>query len=150
MYRFALALLAAAMLCGCVTTTATTANHNVLDTRQIDDSDPRMLVIYGNKEFNNKLFVIRKIMDDGNRLAKCSLTLQNVSDTTFVVEYQFQWMEESGMPVMQTAAWARATLPPNAVKTVISVAKTPEARKVEFTIRLPLTDLYKPQPEEKK
>ena len=148
-YFAILLLLSTTLLAACANKDDRTPNHNLIDTKQVDTSDSRLLVVYGNKEFNDKLFVIRKIMDNSGTLSKCSVTLQNTSQDTFVVEYQFKWMEASGMPIMQSPAWSRMTLPPNAVKPLINVGKVPEARIVEFTIRLPLTDMYKLPKEEK-
>lgn len=149
MYRLLTVLILACLVAGgCVTGKATDGPHDVIPSGQVDDSDPRILVIYGNEEFTDKVHVIRKLVDDSGTLAKCSLTLQNISNDTFVVEYQFRWLEQSGMPIMQTPAWSRMTLAPNAVKPILNVAKVPEAKIVEFTIRLPLTGMYqKPEQE---
>lgn len=122
--------------------------HSVIATGQVDDTDFRIMVVYGNEELNGKVHVIRKALDDSGKLAKCSVTLQNTSSDLFVLEYQFRWMEQSGMPVMQTPAWSRVTLAPNAVKPLINLAKVPEAKIVEFTVRLPLTGLYERPVEE--
>ena len=130
-----------AVVCGCVGGTATNT-HGVVGTAQIDDSNPRIMIVYGNEEFQDKVVVVRKLLDDSGNLAKCSVTLQNVSNDTFIVEYQFKWLEASGMPVMQTPAWSRMTLAPNAVKPLVNMAKVPEAHNVEFTVRLPMTALY--------
>jgi uncharacterized protein YcfL len=134
MVRTILGLLLAMLATGCMASSP--SPHNV------DDTDPRILVIYGNKEFEDKLLVIRKILDDSQRLARCAVTLQNVSQDTFVVEYQFRWMESSGMPIMQTPAWSRLTVSPNAVRPLVNVAKVPNARIVKFTVRLPMTAMY--------
>lgn len=133
---------------GCVSSGTAPVGRALAPNDLVDETDPRIMIIYGNEEFRDKVRVVRKILDDSGTLAKCSVTLQNVSQDTFIVEYQFRWMEQSGMPVMQTPAWHRVTLAPNAVKPLIAVAKTPEAKTVEFTVRLPLTALY--QPPEKK
>lgn len=123
--------------------------HGVIPTAQVDDGDFRIMVVYGNEEFKDKVHVVRKILDSSGNLAKCSVTLQNTSNDTFVVEYQFRWLEQSGMPVMQTPAWSRMTLAPNAVKPLVNMAKTPEAKSVEFTVRLPLTAMHQRPDKEK-
>ncbi len=143
-------LLLILLAAGCTGQSASSSAHNVVPTDRVDDSDSNILVIYGNKEFDDKLLVVRKMMDGSGRLAKCSVTLQNVSEDTFVVEYQFRWMEAGGMPVMQTPAWNRMTVPPKSAKPLVNMAKVPEARIVEFTIRLPLTAMYDAPKDKKK
>ena len=130
-------------LSGCTAST-TPQYHSVVPTEQVDESHPQILVVYGNEEFKDKLYVLRKVFDESGTLARVSLTLQNVSNDIFVVEYQFRWLEQSGMPIMQTPAWSRMTLAPNAVKPLINIAKVPEAKIVEFTVRLPMTGVYDP------
>ena len=117
-------------------------SHGVVASPQVDETHPNIMVVYGNQELNGNVAVVRKIYDDSSKLAKCSLTIQNLSDHTFILEYQFRWLEASGMPIMQTPAWSRLTLAPHAVKPVLTVAKMPEAKIVEFTLRLPMTALY--------
>ena len=150
--RYVLMVLALAGLVfasGCNGGSAATT-HSLVPNAQVDETNPRIMVIYGNEEFNDKLHVVRKLIDDSGNLAKCSVTLQNVSQDTFVIEYQFRWLEQSGMPIMQTPAWSRMTLAPNAVKPIINMAKVPEAKNVEFTVRLPLTAMYQKPAEQKK
>jgi uncharacterized protein YcfL len=140
--RYFLTALVLICLIGSGCQKAASSPHFVIPSPQIDDTDPEILVVYGNEEFRDKVHVIRKSFDASQRLAKCSVTLQNTSNDTFVLEYQFRWLEQSGMPVMQTPAWSRVTLAPNAVRPLINMAKTPEAAIVEFTLRLPMTALY--------
>ena len=124
----------------------TTPYHGgVQESKQVDATAEKILIVYGNEEFEDNLVVTRKVFDESGNLPQCSVTLQNLSNKAFVVEYQFVWMSKSGIPIMQSAAWHRLTLAPNAVKPLINVAKTPEAGTVEFTVRLPLTAMYQPQ-----
>lgn len=147
-------LIALALVClavaGCNGGGTAGGPHSVIATNQVDDTDFRIMVIYGNEELNGKVHVIRKALDDSGNLAKCSVTLQNTSNDTFVLEYQFRWLEQSGMPVMQTPAWSRVTLAPNAVKPLINMAKVPEAKTVEFTVQLPMSAMYQKPAEKKK
>lgn len=145
----AVLVLACIIVGGCNGGKAPVTTHSLAANDQVDETNPRITVIYGNEEFNGKVYIVRKFLDDSGNLTKCSVTLQNVSQDTFVVEYQFRWLEESGMPVMQTPAWTRMTMAPNAVKPIINMAKTQAAKNVEFTIRLPMTAMYQ-KPAEKK
>lgn len=129
-------LAAAGLLSACQPVTYT---HGVVQTDQIDGMNPYVLVVYGDEALRDNVVVLRTNVDFSGTFPTCVVTIQNLSGYIFPVEYQFQWLNENGAPLHNTPAWFPASLSPNMVKTVSSVAKSQNAAKVEFIIRAPHT-----------
>ena len=135
-FAILLVLVAAGFLAGCAQTKYT---HGVVETPQIDGANPYVLVVYGDEGLREYVAVLRTNVDFSGTFPTCVLTIQNLSEFSIPVEYQFQWLDSAGMPLHNTPAWFPASLSPNMVKTVNSTAKSKDAAKVEFTLRTPHT-----------
>lgn len=137
---FAVLLVAAAacLMFGCQSTKYT---HGVVETPQIDGANPYVLVVYGDEALREYVAVLRTNVDFSGMFPTCVLTIQNLSEYSIPIEYQFQWLDAGGMPLHSTAAWFPTSLSPNMVKTVNSTAKSTDAAKVEFMLRAPHTGL---------
>jgi uncharacterized protein YcfL len=65
------------------------------------------------------------------------VTVQNVSEKRFSLEYKFDWEDPQGFAVNSAAMWQRFTLSPRQVRKFTSTGKVPEATNITFTVRLP-------------
>lgn len=140
-----LVLIAASLLAGC---TQTTYTHGVVQTPQIDGTNPYILVVYGDEGLREYVAVLRTNVDFSGTFPVCVLTIQNLSEYAIPVEYQFQWLDSAGVPLHNTPAWFPTSLSPNMVKTVNNTAKSKDAAKVEFILRSPHTGLEHLQPQQ--
>jgi uncharacterized protein YcfL len=76
-------------------------------------------------------------MGKTGNFSKAQVTLQNLTQNRYGLEYQFQWEDEQGFAVGSPRPWHRVTLTPKEAENVQEMALRPEAVKAVFTVRLP-------------
>ncbi len=129
-----LALLAAALLAGC----ATSSNQAT----QIVSSDeaPGFLIVATNPDFADSARpteVKVGVAEDGAS-TKISLLLANATRTAQPLNYRVEWLDQEGFPIQGAVVVARTiTVPALGYETAVAVATHPKAKK----FRIELTEI---------
>ena len=98
---------------------------------------PDVLVSYENECVSRALSVrSARIVRDGV-VPKLIFTIRNNVSDRYPIEYQVEWRDGDGAPIMVSKAWLRVILTGNADKAVVNMAKMKDAVSVAITIRLP-------------
>lgn len=81
-------------------------------------------------------------------LPQLTLVVKNVTQLKFPIEYQIEWTDENGTPLMTSAAWQRITLTGNMKKSLSNIGKSQDARIANVAIRFPVDiEIYVPEPD---
>lgn len=116
---------------------ATQTREPIKPIRNVDISHPRAKLITGSNKLLGKVLILNPRFRKVGKLYQAEVTVQNVTKNTYNLEYKFDWADEQGFTVDSRNVWHRFTLTPHQVQNFTSTGKTPEAKNIIFTIRLP-------------
>ncbi|MCB1761088.1 MAG: YcfL family protein [Gammaproteobacteria bacterium] len=133
-----LAILAAVLLVGCNTPSGG-SNPNIRHHPQntIDDSNPRARLVLASQDLVGRIALTDARIGSAGQLTKAEVTLQNLSDDRYQLEYQFAWEDREGFSINENRVWKRITLAPRELRSVRSVAGDPKADAFTLTVRFP-------------
>lgn len=125
-------LLATAMSSGCVTDSVRPPTA----VPTIDTQDPRAKLVLGSEDLLGKVAVGDTRLRQVGTLTQAQVTVQNLTDSRYTLEYRFDWRDSQGFDVGSLNTWHRFTLTPRQTQTFNSVGKTPEATNIVFNVRV--------------
>lgn len=129
-------LVSCAALVGC-NQLNTRPDANLAPVRGVDQSDPRATLILASAKLIDNVRLGSSRFQPVGQLTRAQVTVQNLSDNRYTLEYQFEWEDVGGISVGNSGSWHRFTLSPRGVKKFTSTGKVPEAVNITFTTRLP-------------
>lgn len=120
---------------------ATASSPELQGTRNVvvDESDPRATLVLGSKGLLGKVVIIEPKFRRTGSLTEASVSVQNLSQRTFDLEYRFEWADDDGFEVDGMSVWRRFSLTPNLVKKLRATGPSPQATRITLTVRLPHT-----------
>jgi uncharacterized protein YcfL len=138
-----------AISAGCAPTTVvsqpdpglnTNSNQEIIQSRAVDTSFPPLKRVIASDHLIGYIAVVNPRMGKTGNFSKAQVTLQNLTQNRYSLEYQFQWEDEQGFAVGTPRPWKRFVLAPQEAENVQEMALRPEAIKAVFTVRLPDDD----------
>lgn len=137
-YRWAgLAIgLCAAALAGCNQALPRTGS-GLVPTSSVNDSHPRATLVLASEPLVQDIVLINPQFQSVGQLSRAQVTVQNLSEKRFSLEYKFDWEDAQGFSVNNAVAWQRFALSPRQVRKFTSTGKVPDATRITFTVRLP-------------
>jgi len=103
----------------------------------IDQSYPGATLILGSEALVGVVHLTNPKVRSIGELDQAQVTVQNLTDTRYTLEYKFDWEDYQGFAAGSPGAWHRFILTPRQVKTFSSTGNTPDATNIVFTVRLP-------------
>ncbi len=103
----------------------------------LDTSHPRAKLILGSEDLVGEIRISSPRFRPVGQLTQAQVTVQNLTDSRYTLEYRFGWEDSEGFKVGNPGSWHRFTLAPRQVETFNSTGKVPEATNIVFTVRLP-------------
>ncbi|MCB1801192.1 MAG: YcfL family protein [Gammaproteobacteria bacterium] len=134
--------MAAMLTSGCVTDAAVSdpnVRHYQQDT--INASNPRARLILGSKDLVGQIALVDARLGSAGELAKGEVSVQNLSNNRYTLEYQYAWEDKDGFSIGENRVWKRFTLGPRDLQSFRSIASDPRAYAFTMTVRLP-DDLF--------
>jgi uncharacterized protein YcfL len=125
-------------LVGCNTTSGTSnpnIRHHAQDT--IDASNPRARLVLASQDLVGRIALTDARIGAAGQLTKAEVTVQNLSNDRYQLEYQFAWEDRDGFGINDNRVWKRITLAPRELRSVRSVAGNPKADAFTLTVRFP-------------
>lgn len=83
------------------------------------------------------LQVVNAKIDTKERLPKLSFQIRNLISQRYPIEYRIEWLDSNGAPLMISSAWQQVTLSGNAIRAVLSIGKSVDAKSVNIALRIP-------------
>ena len=123
------------LLVGCVPPN-TNSNQEMILTKAVDTSFPGLTRIIGSDNLVGDISVVNPKLGNKGNFTKAQVTVQNLTDNRYEVEYQYQWEDESGFSVGTPRPWKRFILGPLQAKNFSEMALQKDAKKTIFTVRL--------------
>jgi len=137
------ALLAATvMTAGCSTVSQpepglnTNSNQEIIQTRAVDTSYPGLKRIIASDYLVGYISVVNPRLGQTGNFSKAQVTVQNLTQNRYELEYQFQWEDHGGFAVGSPRPWKRFVLGPKEAKNFSEMALRQDAKQAIFTVRL--------------
>lgn len=126
---------------GCVTSGASdaTIRHHPQDT--IDDTNPRARLVLGSRDLVGRIAMTDARIGSVGELARGEVTVQNLSNNRYQLEYQYAWEDAQGFSINENRVWRRFVLAPRELRSFQTVADSPDAHGFTMTVRFP-EDFY--------
>lgn len=93
--------------------------------------------VIGGSDLAEQLKVVRPVTRKVGVFTQGQIGIQNLSDDSLSLEYQFRWMDRNGFVVSDESMWHRMQLGARQMKRVSSVGKSKDAYHMEVTVRAP-------------
>ena len=103
----------------------------------VDKTDPRATLVVGSPDLLGRVLITEPQLRVQGALTEAGVTVQNLSAAAYVLEYLFEWEDDSGFNVDDTKVWRRFTLTPYQIMKFTSVGPSPESTRIRFTVRYP-------------
>lgn len=140
--RTAVCLIAALpLLSACNTTPQSDPNVRHYQQNTINATNPRARLILGSKDLVGQIALVDARLGSAGALAKAEVSVQNLSNNRYTLEYQYAWEDREGFSISENRVWKRFVLGPRDLKSFRSVAGDPKAYGFTLTVRLP-DDLF--------
>jgi uncharacterized protein YcfL len=109
----------------------------VMSTPTVDTSHPRAKIVVASEALVGQIVVIDPKFRELGKLTQTQLTLQNLTENRYTIEYKFDWEDAQGFKIEGPSVWRTQTMTPHLVTNLNSTGKTPQAKNIIFTIRFP-------------
>ncbi|MCB1787414.1 MAG: YcfL family protein [Gammaproteobacteria bacterium] len=126
-----------AALVACNTVGAGDPNIRHYEQNTINASNPRARFVLGSKDLVDRIAMTDARIGAAGELAKAEVTVQNLSNDRYTLEYQYAWEDKDGFSIGENQVWKRFVLAPRELKSFKSVASNPKAYGFTITVRLP-------------
>lgn len=109
---------------------------------------PNVTVHYDNELVARMLQVVNAGITKSGQLPKLAFSIRNLQSNRYPIEYQVEWRDADGAPLLVSSAWQQVTLTGNTDKAIQSIGKSVNARSAAITIRVPrATEIFNPEPD---
>ncbi|BHH84445.1 DUF1425 domain-containing protein [Desulforhopalus sp. 52FAK] len=115
----------------------TESNQEIIQTRAVDTSHPLLTRVIASDHLIGYISVVNPRIGKTGNFTKAQITIQNLTQNRYSVEYQYQWQDDQGFAVGSPRPWKRFVLAPKEAENIQEMALRPEAVKAIFTVRLP-------------
>ncbi len=114
----------------------TSSNQEIIQTKAVDTSYPGIKRLIASDDLIGYIAVVNPILGKKGDFTKAQVTVQNLTENRYEVEYQYQWEDGSGFAVGSPRPWKRFVLGPKQAKNFAEMALRKDAVKTIFTVRL--------------
>lgn len=135
-------LVATAMTAGCSTVSQpepglnTNSNQEIIQTLAVDTSYPGLKRVIASDYLVGYISVVNPKLGQTGNLSKAQVTVQNLTQNRYSLEYQYQWEDQGGFTVSSPRPWKRFVLGPKEAKNFSEMALREDARGTIFTVRI--------------
>lgn len=103
----------------------------------IDNSHPRATLVTASTSIVDQIKLLDPKFRDVGKMTQAQVRVQNLSDDRYTLEYKFIWEDSQGFSVSGNGVWQRFTLTAGQTQSFTSIGKTPDSKRIVFTVRLP-------------
>jgi uncharacterized protein YcfL len=114
----------------------TNSNQEIIQTRAVDTSFPDVKRIIASDYLIGYISVANPKMGKTGNFPKAQVTVQNLTQNRYDLEYQYQWEDQDGFPVGSPRPWKRFILGPKEAINFSEMALRQDAQKTTFTVRI--------------
>lgn len=113
------------------------SNMQIKPTRAVDTSYGPLTRIIASDHLVGYIAVVNPRIGQAGAFTKGKVTVQNLTQNRYSLEYQFQWEDAQQFTVGSPRPWERFVLGPKEAKNIQEMALNKDAVRAKFTIRLP-------------
>ena len=113
------------------------SNMPIKHTRAVDTSYAPLTRVIASDKLIGYIAVVNPRVGQTGAFTKAQVTVQNLTQNRYNLEYQFQWQDAQQFQVGEPRPWKRFTLGPKEAKVIKEMALNPDAVRTIFTVRLP-------------
>ena len=122
---------------GCNTAGSNDPNSRHYRQNTVNSDNPRARLVLGSERLVNRIALTDARLGSAGQLAKAEVTVQNLTDARYSLEYQYAWEDHEGFSINENRVWRRFVLAPRELRSFKSVASDPKAHAFTLTVRLP-------------
>ena len=112
------------------------------------EAAPGVTVHYDNELTARALAVPSAKITKVGQLPKLAVSIRNRTSERLRIEYQIEWRDADGAPIMVSNAWQQVLLSGNTTKAVLSIGKSVNAQSAAITLRAPIdAEIFVPEPD---
>ena len=113
------------------------SNMTIKHTRAIDTSYGPLTRVIASDKLIGYIAVVNPKVGQTGRFTKAQVTVQNLTQNRYSLEYQVQWQDAQQFAVGDPRPWKRFVLGPKEAKIIQEMALNTDAVRTVFTVRLP-------------
>ena len=113
------------------------SNMDLKPTSAVDTSYGPLTRIIASNQLIGYLAVVNPRIGQTGAFTKGKVTVQNLTQNRYSLEYQFQWEDAQQFNVGSPRPWKRFVLGPKEAKNIQEMALNRDAVRAKFTVRLP-------------
>ena len=114
----------------------TNPNQEIIQTSAVDTSYPALKRIIASEYLVSYISVVNPKLGPVGNFSKAQVTVQNLTQNRYELEYQYQWEDKGGFAVGSPRPWKRFVLGPKEAKNFSEMALRQEADRTIFTVRI--------------
>lgn len=114
----------------------TYSNQEIIQTRAVDTSYPGLKRIIASDFLVGYISVVNPRLAPNGAFTKGQVTVQNLTQNKYNLEYQFAWEDSQGFSTGTPRPWKRFTLGPKEAQTFSEMGLKQEAKAATFTVRI--------------
>ena len=103
----------------------------------VNATNPRARLVLGSEKLVGRIALTDARLGTAGDLAKGEVTVQNMTNHRYTLEYQYAWEDRDGFSISENRVWSRFVLGPRELKSFRTVASSPKAHGFTMTVRLP-------------
>jgi len=113
------------------------SNMPIQPTRAVDTSYGPLTRIIASDHLIGYIAVVNPRIGQTGAFTKGKVTVQNLTQNRYSLEYQFQWEDAQQFAVGDPRPWERFVLGPKEARNIQEMALNRDAVRAKFTVRLP-------------
>jgi len=113
------------------------SNMPIKHTAAVDTSYPPLTRVIASDYLVGYIAVVNPRVGQAGAFTKAQVTVQNLTQNRYSLEYQFQWQDAQQFQVGDPRPWKRFVLGPKEAKIIKEMALNKDAVRTIFTVRLP-------------
>ena len=114
----------------------TNSNQEIIQTRAVDTSYPGLKRVIASDYLIGYISVVNPKLGQAGNFSKAQVTVQNLTQNRYSLEYQYQWEDDGGFAVGTPRPWKRFVLGPKEANNFSEMALRQDAKQAVFTVRL--------------
>jgi uncharacterized protein YcfL len=114
----------------------TDPNQQIIQTSAVDTSYPGLTRVLASEYLVGYVSLVNPRLGQTGNFTKAQVTVQNLTQNRYSVEYQYQWEDQDGLAVGSPKPWRRFVLGPKEAKILAEMALRQEARQAMVTVRI--------------
>jgi uncharacterized protein YcfL len=114
----------------------TDPNQQIIQTSAVDTSYPGLTRVLASEYLVGYVSLVNPRLGQTGNFTKAQVTVQNLTQNRYSVEYQYQWEDQDGLAVGSPKPWRRFVLGPKEAKILAEMALRQEAKQAMVTVRI--------------